>query len=136
MTQEAFEEWWPRIIQFFGPVDSKSTHHGFATEVGLKQMSNDQLRNAFLNAYVPKAEKYGLELPEYPRIRKRDDGTYEVEEDDLDWDEFFTVSKNQYEPGKGQIDARAAAQDAVEWVRETLDDVERRTFGAQPQAAD
>ena len=37
-------------------------------EVGLKTMSNDDMRNAFLNAYVPKAEKYGLELPEYPRV--------------------------------------------------------------------
>jgi ring-1,2-phenylacetyl-CoA epoxidase subunit PaaA len=135
MTQEAFEEWWPRIIQFFGPTDSKSTHHGFASEVGLKQMSNDQLRNAFLNAYIPKAEKYGLEIPDEPRIRERDDGTYEVVEDDLDWDEFFTIAKNDYEPGVGQIDGRKKAQEAVEWVRDVLDDYETTTRG-QPAAAD
>jgi ring-1,2-phenylacetyl-CoA epoxidase subunit PaaA len=135
MTQEAFETWWPRIIQFFGPTDEKSTHHGFASEVGLKQMTNDQLRNAFLNAYIPKARKYGLEIPDQPRIRERDDGTYEVVEDDLDWDEFFTIAKNDYEPGVGQIDGRKAAQDAVEWVRETLDDYETSTRG-QPAAAD
>jgi ring-1,2-phenylacetyl-CoA epoxidase subunit PaaA len=135
MTQEAFETWWPRIIQFFGPTDENSTHHGFASEVGLKQMTNDQLRNAFLNAYIPKARKYGLEIPDEPRIRERDDGTYEVVEDDLDWDEFFTIAKNDYEPGVGQIDGRKAAQDAVEWVRETLDDYETSTRG-QPAAAD
>jgi ring-1,2-phenylacetyl-CoA epoxidase subunit PaaA len=135
MTQEAFETWWPRIIQFFGPTDEKSTHHGFASEVGLKQMTNDQLRNAFLNAYIPKAEKYGLEIPDEPRIRERDDGTYEVVEDDLDWDEFFTIAKNDYEPGLGQINGRKAAQDAVEWVRDVLDDYETATRG-QPAAAD
>jgi len=127
MTQAAFERWWPRIIQFFGPTDEQSTHHGFASQVGLKQLSNDQLRNAFLNAYIPKAEKYGLEIPDEPRIRERDDGTYEVVEDDLDWDEFFAIAKNDYEPGVGQIHGRKAARDAVEWVRDLLADYETGT---------
>jgi len=137
MVQESFDEWWPRIIQFFGPTNDESTHHDFASEVGLKQRTNDELRDAFLNAYIPKAEKYGLEIPEYPRIEKNDDGTYSVRESDLDWDEFFTIAKNDYEPGVGQIDGRKRAQEAVEWVRDTLDDHERRTMGSnQPQAAD
>jgi ring-1,2-phenylacetyl-CoA epoxidase subunit PaaA len=137
MTQEAFEEWWPRIIQFFGPTDDKSTHHDFSADVGLKTMTNDELRNAFLNAYVPKAKKYGLEIPDEPRIRDNGDGTYEVVEDDLDWDEFFTIAKNDYDPGKGQINGRKKAQEAVEWVRETLDSHEKRfAGGTQPQAAD
>ena len=137
MTQEAFEMWWPRIIQFFGPTDEKSTHHDFSSEVGLKQMSNDDLRNTFLNAYVPKAKKYGLEIPDEPRIEKNGDGTYEVREDDLDWDEFFTIAKNEYEPGVGQMNGRKKAQDAVEWVRESMDSHERKTYGdTQPQAAD
>src|SRR6056297_22214 len=121
MLQEACDEWWPRIIQFFGPTDDKSTHHDFSAEVGLKQKTNDELRNAFLDAYVPKAKSYGLEIPEYPRIEEVGDGKYHVEEDDLDWEEFFTVSKNEYEPGKGQIDSRKAAQEAVDWVRDTIE---------------
>ncbi|WP_435332909.1 1,2-phenylacetyl-CoA epoxidase subunit PaaA [Haloarchaeobius sp. TZWWS8] len=137
MVQEAFEEWWPRIIQFFGPTNEKSTHHGFASEVGLKQMSNDDLRNAFLNAYIPKAEKYGLEIPDEPRITKRDDGTYEVVEEDLDWDEFFTIAKNDYDGSHTQINGRKAAQEAVEWVRESMNNHEERVYGGtQPQAAD
>ena len=136
-TQEAFEEWWPRIIQFFGPTDEKSTHHDFSADVGLKQMTNDELRNAFLNAYVPKAEKYGLEIPDEPRIRKRDDGTFEVVEDDLDWDEFFTVARNNYEGSEQQIGTRARANEAVEWVRGVLDEHEQRVMGtSQPTAAD
>jgi ring-1,2-phenylacetyl-CoA epoxidase subunit PaaA len=138
MTQEAFEEWWPRIIQFFGPTDDKSTHHDFSADVGLKTMTNDELRNAFLNAYVPKAKKYGLEIPEEPRIRDNDDGTYEVVEDDLDWDEFFTIAKNDSEGSHEQIGKRERTQEAVEWVRESLDDWERASAGAgtTPEAAD
>ncbi|MDG5778688.1 1,2-phenylacetyl-CoA epoxidase subunit A [Haloarculaceae archaeon H-GB1-1] len=122
LLQEAFEEWWPRILQFFGPTDDQSTHHDFMAKVGLKTASNDELRQAFLNSYVPKAEKYGLEIPDEPRIHYDEDaGGYVLEEDDLDWEEFFAITKNDYEPGLNQIDTRAAAQEAVEWVRTSLD---------------
>jgi ring-1,2-phenylacetyl-CoA epoxidase subunit PaaA len=133
LLQEAFDEWWPRIIQFFGPTDDKSTHHDFSAAVGLKTMTNDELRNAFLNAYIPKARKYGLEIPDEPRIEKQDDGTWTVREDDLDWDEFFTVAKNDYEGGVHQIERRKAAQEAVEWVRSSMEDY---GAGAAAQAAD
>ena len=136
MTQEAFETWWPRIIQFFGPTDDKSTHHDFASAVGLKSNSNDELRSLFLREYVPKAEKYGLEIPDEPRIRERDDGSYEVVEDDLDWDEFFSVARNEYEPGLGQINGRKHAQEAVQWVRDTLEWENAPAGSAKPQAAD
>ncbi len=136
MTQEAFEKWWPRIIQFFGPTDDKSTHHDFSSDVGLKTKSNDELRSMFLREYIPKAERYGLEIPDEPRIRERDDGTYEVVEDDLDWDEFFQIAKNDYEPGLGQINGRKAAQDAVQWVRDTLEWENVPEGSAKPQAAD
>ncbi|MFC4450242.1 1,2-phenylacetyl-CoA epoxidase subunit PaaA [Halorussus aquaticus] len=135
-TQAAFETWWPRIIQFFGPTDDKSTHHDFSADVGLKTMTNDELRNAFLSAYVPKAEKYGLEIPDEPRIRENGDGTYEVVEDDLDWEEFFTIAKNDSEGSHEQIGKRRRTQEAVEWVRNSLDDWEAKGAGQTPQAAD
>jgi ring-1,2-phenylacetyl-CoA epoxidase subunit PaaA len=86
---------------------------------------------------VPKARKYGLEIPEYPRIEQNDDGTWAVNEDDLDWEEFFTVAKNDYEGSHEQIGKRHDTQAAVEWVREALDEHENRTMGGgQPTAAD
>jgi ring-1,2-phenylacetyl-CoA epoxidase subunit PaaA len=131
--QAAFDTWWPRILQFFGPTNDASTHHDFASAVGLKTMTNDELRQQFLNAYLPKAERYGLEIPETPRIILHDDGRYEVVEEDLDWDEFWTVARNEFESGLGQIDAREAAQEAVEWVRESM---ETPAGGPTPAAAD
>lgn len=133
--QETFEVWWPRILQFFGPTNDESVHDDFAQAVGLKTATNDELRNSFLNMYIPKAEKYGLEIPEYPRIYERDDGTMAVREDDLDWDEFWTISKNEYEGSKEQIGSRRQRQEAVEWVRKSLDTWESST-GTAPQAAD
>jgi ring-1,2-phenylacetyl-CoA epoxidase subunit PaaA len=122
LLQAAFEKWWPRILQFFGPTDDRSTHTDFAMDVGLQTMSNDDLRNAFLNAYVPKARKYGLELPEYPCV-EYDESTerYEVEEEDLDWEEFGAVARNDYPTGAAQIDERSRRQAAVEWVRAAIE---------------
>lgn len=130
LLQSAFDEWWPRILQFFGPTDDQSTHHDFADRVGLKTMSNDDLRQAFLNAYLPKAEKYGLEIPEKPRIHK-EDGRYVVEEDDLDWEEFWEIASNEYDGSHEQIDSRAAAQDAVAWVRDAIEQSEHAEQTAQ-----
>jgi ring-1,2-phenylacetyl-CoA epoxidase subunit PaaA len=134
-VQETFEEWWPRILQFFGPTNDESHHDEFAQRVGLKTVSNDELRNSFLNMYVPKAEKYGLEIPEYPRIFERDDGTMAVREEDLDWEEFWTIAKNDYEGSHEQIGSRRRRQEAVEWVRQAMDSWDT-TAGSAPQAAD
>ncbi|QLG26737.1 1,2-phenylacetyl-CoA epoxidase subunit A [Halorarum halophilum] len=120
-VQETFDEWWPRILQFFGPTNDQSTHNDFAQDVGLKTTTNDDLRNSFLNMYIPKAEKYGLEIPDHPRLFERDDGTMAVREDDLDWDEFWTIAKNDYEGSHEQIGSRRRRQDAVDWVRQSMD---------------
>jgi len=136
LLQEAFDEWWPRILQFFGPTDDESTHHDFAAEVGLKTMSNDELRESFLDMYVPKARKYGLELPNEPRVY-RDEETDEwvVREDDLDWEEFRTIADNASEGSEEQIGSRRRRQEAVAWVREAMDGIEAGAPNS-PQAAD
>jgi ring-1,2-phenylacetyl-CoA epoxidase subunit PaaA len=134
-VQETFETWWPRILQFFGPTNDQSHHNDFAQDVGLKTATNDELRNSFLNMYIPKAEKYGLEIPDSPRIFERDDGTMAIREDDLDWDEFWTISQNDYEGSHEQIGTRRRRQEAVEWVRQSMDDWEA-SGGTTPQAAD
>ena len=134
-TQAAFEEWWPRILQFFGPTDDQSTHHDFSAAVGLKTMTNDALRQAFLNAYVPKARQYGLELPDDPRVyRDEETDRWVVEQDDLDWDEFWTVAKNDYDGSHVQIGKRERTQEAVEWVRDAIESPGQG--GVTPAAAD
>ncbi|MFB6186969.1 MAG: Phenylacetic acid catabolic protein, partial [Halobacteriaceae archaeon] len=125
------------ILQFFGPTDDQSKHHDFSAEVGLKTMSNDELRQAFLNAYIPKAKKYGLEIPDHPRINYDEDtGRYDVREEDLDWDEFWEVTQNEYSGSKEQINSRKQARQAVEWVRESIDEFEQSQTGTSPTAAD
>jgi len=137
LLQEAFDRWWPRILQFFGPTDDQSTHHDFSSAVGLKTKSNDELRERFLNNYIPKARKYGLELPDEPRVWYDDsEERWRVAEDDLDWEEFFTVARNEYPTGRDQINGRAEAREAVAWVRTALDGVEGGASGPVKAGAD
>ncbi len=74
-------------------------------------------------------------MPDEPRIRENGDGSYEVVEDDLDWDEFFTVSQNEYEavssrsPVAGRLRKRYS-------VRDMMDDQTTTNSGPQSQAAD
>lgn len=124
LAQWALDRWWPRTLMFFGPTDNESKHHDYMAEVGLKLETNDNLRQRFLEQFIPKLEAYGLEIPDSPRIRKRSDGTYTVIEDDLDWDHFWDVVRNEDEEGKAMIDARAKSKEAATWVSEILDEWE------------
>ena len=135
-VQEAFDTWWPRILQFFGPTDDKSTHNDFSQDVGLKTMSNDELRNSFLNAYVPKARKYGLTLPDTPRVTENDDGTWELVADDLDSAEFSTLAKNDPDGVYEQIGRRRERQAAAHWVQATISDRTRIGRASIPRVAD
>lgn len=137
LLQDAFEEWWPRMIQFFGPTDDQSTHHDFSSQVGLKVKSNDELRQQFLSVYLPKAREYGLEIPDEPRITYDEEtGTYDVHEEDIDWDEFWSIADNDYEPGVNMIQKRKATQQAVSWVRNSLDSWEQSQGSTVSTAAD
>ena len=133
LLQEAFDRWWPRIIQFFGPTDDQSTHHDFSSQVGLKIKTNDELRQQFLNVYLPRARDYGLEIPSEPEITYDEEtGRYEVNEDTIDWDEFWQIAQNEYEPGVEMIQKRHDTQEAVSWVRDVLDSWE----GSQQTSAE
>lgn len=137
MLQAAFDDWWPRIIQFFGPTDDQSTHHDFSSEVGLKIKSNDELRQQFLNVYLPKAEEYNLEIPDEPEITYDEEtGEYEVNEDSMDWDEFWQIAGNEYGPGVEMMNKRHETQEAVSWVRDVLDSWEQSQGTTGRVAAD
>jgi ring-1,2-phenylacetyl-CoA epoxidase subunit PaaA len=63
--QEAVNTWWPRGMLFFGPTDE----HSSATadrmrELGIRTKTNDELRQDFLDYWVPKVRAVDLEIPD------------------------------------------------------------------------
>ena len=55
----------------------------------VKMASNDDMRNQFLDSYIPKIWELGLTLPD-PNLKKNSE-TGKWEFSDPDWDEFHRV---------------------------------------------
>ena len=80
--------------------------------------TNDQMRQEFLDQYVPKIWELGLTVPD-PNLRKNEEtGTWEYTEPD--WDEFFQVIKGNGPCNKERLAVRRMAEEQGEWVRRAL----------------
>ena len=64
MAQAAFNRWWWPVVMMFGPSDKDSIHSGQAMQWGIKRLSNDELRQRFIDATVAQAELLGLTIPD------------------------------------------------------------------------
>ncbi|HEY0272792.1 MAG TPA: 1,2-phenylacetyl-CoA epoxidase subunit PaaA, partial [Chitinophaga sp.] len=83
MLQDALNRWWQPIIHFFGPPDKESQHTEKLMQWKVKMASNDDMRNQFLDQYVPRIWELGLTLPD-PALR-RDEATGRWLFSDPDW---------------------------------------------------
>ena len=64
MAQDALDRWWWPSLMMFGPHDSESTHSEQSIEWKIKRVSNDDLRQQFVDMTVPQAEFLGLTIPD------------------------------------------------------------------------
>src|SRR5262249_61031565 len=87
MVQDAVNRWWWPSLMMFGPPDSESPNSEQSMRWGIKRISNDQLRQKFVDATVPQADILGVTLPDA-------DLKWNAERDahdfgTIDWDEFW-----------------------------------------------
>ena len=84
MVQDAVNRWWWPSLMMFGPHDSESTNSGDSMKWGIKRISNDELRQKFVDATVPQAQLLGVTLPD-PDLKFDDgDGSLELRPDRLE----------------------------------------------------
>ena len=116
MAQDALDRfWWPSLMMF-GPPDADSQHGDQSMAWRIKRFTNDALRQKFVDATVPQAEKLGLSLPD-PELRWNEDKQgYDF--GPIDWDEFWRVVKGGGPMARERIAARRKAWDDGAWVRE------------------
>lgn len=118
MMQEAINRWWPPMMHFFGPSDKISVHSEILMRWKVKMGSNDDMRNQFLDMYVPKVWELGLTLPD-PNLRKNEEtGRWEYTEPD--WEEFKRVINGDGPCNKERLAVRRTAEERGRWVREAL----------------
>ena len=116
MAQDALNRfWWPALMMF-GPSDAESKHTEQSMRWRVKRYTNDELRQAFVDATVPQAELIGLTIPD-PKLQWNEErGHYDF--GDIDWDEFWQVVGGNGPCNKERIEARVKAKEEGAWVRE------------------
>lgn len=116
MCQDAINRWWWPSLMMFGPKDSESTHSDQSTKWKIKRMSNDELRQKFVDMIAEQAKLLNMTLPD-PNLKwNAAKGRYDFGE--IDWEEFWNVVKGNGPCNKIRVEARKKAWDDGEWVRE------------------
>ena len=65
MVQDAVNRWWWKCLAMFGPpFRQDSIHSSQGMRWGIKRISNDDLRQKFIDATVPQAKVLGVTLPD------------------------------------------------------------------------
>ncbi len=116
MVQDAVNRWWWPSLMMFGPPDAESPNSAQSTRWGIKRLSNDTLRQKFVDACVEQAKVLGVSLPD-PDLKwneGRDANDYGV----IDWSEFWRVVGGHGPCNHERLGARVKAWDDGAWVRE------------------
>ncbi|MGO4306108.1 1,2-phenylacetyl-CoA epoxidase subunit PaaA [Cupriavidus sp. RAF12] len=125
MVQDAVDRWWFPVLMMFGPPDAASTNSNQTMAWGIKRISNDDLRQKFVDATVEQAKVLGVTLPDPGLVWNAERGHYDYSP--LDWDEFWRVINGDGPCNKERLATRVKAHDDGAWVREAaLVHAERR----------
>lgn len=131
MAQDAFNRWWWPTLMMFGPSDKDSPNSEELTKWGVKLVSNDDLRQKFINKTVRLAHTMGLEIPD-PDLAY-DEETKNWTTGPIDWAEFKRVINGDGPLNHERLGARRKAHDDGQWVREAAEAYARKK--AQRDAA-
>ena len=118
MLQDALNRWWKPIMHFHGPPDKISVHTEKLVRWKVKMATNDEMRQEFLDQYVPKIWELGLTVPN-PNLHK-DPETGIWEFSDPDWAEFKRVINGDGPCNKERLAVRRMAEETGEWVRKAM----------------
>ena len=116
MVQDAVNRWWWPSIMMFGPPDDQSPNSAQSMRWGIKRISNDELRQKFIDATVEQARILGVTLPD-PDLKwneERQAHDFGV----IDWSEFWRVIAGDGPCNRERLNARVKAWDEGAWVRE------------------
>jgi ring-1,2-phenylacetyl-CoA epoxidase subunit PaaA len=116
MVQDAVDRWWWPSIMMFGPPDDQSPNSAQSMRWGIKRISNDALRQKFIDAAVEQAKVLGVTLPD-PELKWNE----ERQAHDfgaIDWSEFKRVVGGDGPCNRERLAARVQAWDDGAWVRE------------------
>jgi len=133
LGQDAFDRWWGPSIMFFGPPDKPNAEQLPPMRWRMKTVTNDGLRQRFVNRFAPAALDLGLKIHVVEKdergmvISKRPDekvrlneatGNWEFTEPD--WEEFFRVIRGHGPCNAQRLALRRMSYEQGHWVRNAI----------------
>ncbi|HEY8056317.1 MAG TPA: 1,2-phenylacetyl-CoA epoxidase subunit PaaA [Terriglobales bacterium] len=119
MAQDALNRWWWPSLMMFGPPDEESAHSAQSMAWKIKLISNDGLRQKFIDQTVPQADFLGLRVPDDHLRWNQETGHYEY--GPINWEEFKQVIRGNGPCNRDRLETRRHAHQQGAWVREALD---------------
>lgn len=133
MVQDAVNRWWWPSLMMFGPPDDASTHSAQSMRWGIKRMSNDDLRQKFVDATVGQAKVLDVRMPD-PDLRWNEERQH-YDFGPIDWDEFWRVVGGNGPCNRERLADRLQAWEDGAWVREAALAHAAKSQAAQCKAA-
>jgi len=116
MVQDAVNRWWWKCLAMFGPPDSESPNSEQGMRWGIKRISNDDLRQRFVDATIPQAAVLGVSVPDEELKWNEERGHYDF--GPIDWDEFWATVNGNGPCNKERLATRVQAWRDGQWVRD------------------
>jgi ring-1,2-phenylacetyl-CoA epoxidase subunit PaaA len=116
MVQDAVDRWWWPSIMMFGPPDDQSPNSAQSMRWGIKRVSNDELRQRFIDATCDQAKLLGVTLPD-PELKWNEERQHH-DFGRIDWDEFWKVVNGNGPCNRERLAQRVQAWEEGAWVRE------------------
>ena len=116
MVQDAVNRWWWPCLMMFGPPDDQSPNSAQGMRWGIKRVSNDTLRQKFVDATVSQAQVLGVTLPD-PDLKWNEQRQH-WDFGAIDWAEFWRVVGGEGACNRERLAKRVKAWDDGAWVRE------------------
>lgn len=124
MVQESLNRWWWPTLMMFGPHDEDSPNSAELLKWNVKQKTNDELRQDFVDRHVAEAHAVGLEIPDPELEFNEETGHWKFGE--IDWDEFWNVVRGNGPMNRERMQARRTAHEQGQWVREAAEEYARK----------
>ncbi len=116
MVQDAVNRWWWPCLMMFGPPDDQSPNSAQGMRWGIKRVSNDTLRQKFVDATVDQAKLLGVTLPDPDLKWNAERGCHDFGV--INWDEFWQVVGGEGACNRERLATRVSAWEEGAWVRE------------------
>jgi ring-1,2-phenylacetyl-CoA epoxidase subunit PaaA len=133
LAQDALNRWWWPSLMMFGPPDADSVHSAQSAQWKIKILSNDELRQRFVDQTVPQADYLGITMPD-PELKWNAEREH-YDFGPIDWDELYNVVKGNGPCNRDRLRTRVKAWEEGAWVRDAaLAYAEKRAARAQKAA--